>query len=121
MSNTCRAGNRPSPESHRSRGYGTVATVTDRHPLESGRLELKRKYGDFDIRVGEASGREFVDALIDATPTRLDADFRDALHRQTQGHPPFTVELLRDLRERTVIIKHGDGREVLSQPHCCPK
>ena len=88
----------------------------DRHPLESARLELKRKYGDFEIRVDEASGREFVDALIDATPTRLDAGFRDALYRQTQGHPLFTVELLRDLRERKVIIKDGDGAEVLSQP-----
>ena len=64
----------------------------------------------------DASGREFVDAIIDATPTRLDADFRKALHRQTQGHPLFTVELLRDLRERGVIINDGDGREVLSQP-----
>ena len=64
----------------------------------------------------DASGREFVDAIIDTTPTRLDADFRKALHRQTQGHPLFTVELLRDLRERGVIINDGDGREVLSQP-----
>ena len=64
----------------------------------------------------DTSGREFVDAIIDATPTRLDADFRKALHRQTQGHPLFTVELLRDLRERGVIINDGDGREVLSQP-----
>ena len=87
-----------------------------RHPLESARLELKRKYGDFDIRVDEASGPEFVDALIEATPTRLDADFRDALHRQTQGHPLFTVELLRDLRERKVIIQDSDGCDVLSQP-----
>ena len=94
----------------------TAPEGQDRHPLESARLELKRKYGDFEIRVDETSGREFVDALIDATPTRLDADFRNALHRQTQGHPLFTVELLRDLRERKVIIKDTDGREVLSQP-----
>ena len=94
----------------------TAPEGQDRHPLESARLELKRKYGDFEIRADEASGRDFVDALIEATPTRLDADFRDALHRQTQGHPLFTVELLRDLRERRVIIKDGDGREVLSQP-----
>lgn len=97
-------------------GELTAPEGQDRHPLESARLELKRKYGDFEIRVDDASGREFVDALIDATPTRLDAGFRDALHRQTQGHPLFTVELLRDLRERKAIIKDGDGREVLSQP-----
>ena len=40
----------------------------DRHPLEAARHELRRKYGEFELRIGEARGREFVHALIDAQP-----------------------------------------------------
>ena len=42
----------------------------ERHPLEAARHELRRKYGEFELRMGEARGREFVDALIDAQPNR---------------------------------------------------
>ena len=85
------------------------------HPLTTVRNELRRQYGDFEIRMGEAGAREFIDALLDATANRLGPDFREALFRQTQGHPLFTVELLRDLRERGVIAEDDEKRYVVSQ------
>ncbi len=87
----------------------------DRHPLESARHELQRKFGDFEIAVGETETRDFVDALLDAWPNLLDAEFRDALYRQTRGQPLFTVELLRDLRERGVLERDSDGQVFVSQ------
>ena len=48
-------------------------------------------------------------------PNRLGEDFRDALFRQTQGHPLFTVELLRDLRERGVLAEDDEKRYVVSK------
>ncbi len=84
------------------------------HPLTTARNELRRKYGDFEIRMGEAGAREFVDALLDVTPNHLGEEFREALVRQTQGHPLFTVELLRDLTERGVITEDEGKRSVVS-------
>ena len=85
------------------------------HPFMTARNELRRKHGDFEIRMGEAGAGEFVDALLDAVPNRLGEDFRDALFRQTQGHPLFTVELLRDLRERGVLAEDDESRYVVSE------
>ena len=85
----------------------------ERHPLESVLNEIKRYYGDVVLEVGaggEERGRRFVDALLDAEPNRLDAAFRDALYRHTEGHPLFTVELLRSLRERGVLARDDAGR-----------
>lgn len=84
----------------------------ERHPLEPILNEMKRYYGDVVLDLGaadEAEERAFVDALLDAEPNRLDADFRDALHRHTEGHPLFTVELLRSLQERGVLVRGDDG------------
>lgn len=83
----------------------------ERHPLEPVLNELKRYYGDVVIDLGdadEAEDRAFVDALLDAEPNRLGPEFRDALYRHTEGHPLFTVELLRSLQERGALV-HEDG------------
>ncbi len=77
--------------------------------LESARHELQRKFGDFEVPVGRTEARDFVDALIDAVPNLLDEEFREALYRQTRGHPLFTVELLRDLRDRGILAQDSEG------------
>ena len=82
----------------------------ERHPLEPVLNELRRDFGEIDIEVGKDGGQEFVDALLDAEPNRLGPDFRAALFRQTQGHSLFTVELLRALRERAMLVRDADGR-----------
>ena len=64
----------------------------ERHPLEPLVNELQRSFGEIHVRLNQADGRAFVDALIDSEPNRLDRSFRDALYRQTAGHALFTVE-----------------------------
>jgi tetratricopeptide (TPR) repeat protein len=82
----------------------------ERHPMDSVLNEIKRYHGDVVLALGEeAEGRGFVDALLDAEPNRLGPEFRDALYRHTEGHPLFTVELLRSLHDRGVLVRGGDG------------
>lgn len=85
----------------------------ERHPIEPILNELKRYNGEIVIDLGETranEGRSFVDALIDAEPNRLDETFRAELFARTDGHPLFTVELLRTLQERGDLVKDGEGR-----------
>jgi predicted ATPase len=74
-----------------------------RHPLAEIMSELKRRHGDIWLDLGElsaAEGQRFVEAYLDTQPNRLDRAFREALFRQTEGHPLFTAELLREMQER---------------------
>jgi DNA-binding SARP family transcriptional activator/Tfp pilus assembly protein PilF len=88
-----------------------------RHPLAKLLNEFKRSFGDVFIDLGQVEktdGRKFVDAFIDSEPNHLSEAFRAALYQRTEGHPLFTVELLRDLRERgdLFIDEQGSMREV---------
>jgi predicted ATPase len=86
-----------------------------RHPLEDVLSEFKRDYGDIRVDLGHAAraeGRQFVDALLDTEPNRLREAFRQALFRHTEGQPLFTVELLRDMRERGDLLQDSEGRWV---------
>jgi DNA-binding SARP family transcriptional activator/tetratricopeptide (TPR) repeat protein len=91
-----------------------------RHPLEPILAELRRQFGDvwLDlVAAGEAEGQTFVDSLLDAQPNVLDVPFRQALVRQTGGHPLFTVELVRDMKERGILVPDALGRwQVAGEP-----
>jgi DNA-binding SARP family transcriptional activator len=84
------------------------------HPLVRVLDELKRLLGDVWIRLGEGEdqGRSFVDALLDSEPNRLGEDFREQLAESTRGHPLFTVEILRDMKEHGHIRQDESGRWV---------
>jgi ABC-type oligopeptide transport system substrate-binding subunit/predicted ATPase len=82
----------------------------ERHPLEPVINELRRAYGDVWIDLEPAMGRRFVDAILDARPNRLRDEFRAALSHQTEGHPLFTIELLRAMQERGDLAQDPDGR-----------
>ncbi|MFQ5855112.1 MAG: tetratricopeptide repeat protein [Anaerolineae bacterium] len=87
----------------------------ERHPLEPVLNELKRYAGDVWIDLGQAQafeGRQFVDALLDREPNRLGEAFRQALFQHTGGHPLFTTELLRAMRERADLIPNKQGQWV---------
>ena len=84
----------------------------ERHPLEPVVNELKRHYGEVDVDLDQAEGREFVDAWLDTQPNELGAAFRATLWRHTQGQPLFTVELLRAMQERKEIVRNEKGRWV---------
>ena len=83
-----------------------------RHPLESVLHEFSRYTGRGMIELAPASiaeGRAFVDALLDFEPNRLDEPFRSALYDQTEGHPLFLAELLRELRDRGDLYLDPQG------------
>jgi DNA-binding SARP family transcriptional activator/predicted ATPase len=81
-----------------------------RHPLEPVVNELQRDYGDVALDLGQAEGREFLEAILDSEPNRLGPSFREMLYRQTGGHPLFTIELLRGLQERGDLVRDSEGR-----------
>lgn len=92
-----------------------IDSAERRHPLPKLTSELKRQYGDVFVTLGDESAdevREFVDALVDTEPNRLDAGFRRELQRRTRGHPLFVTELLRDMQERGDLVRDGEGRWV---------
>jgi len=84
-----------------------------RHPLEPLINEFRRSFGDILVNLGQAlsqeENREFVDEFLDEEPNRLEESFRAMLYQQTQGHPLFTIELLRGLQERGDIFKDHEG------------
>jgi tetratricopeptide (TPR) repeat protein len=84
----------------------------ERHPIEAVLHEFKRNFGNLEVEVGNAEGRQFVDAFLDSEPNRLGQKFRDMLYRQTNGHSLFTVELLRDMQDRGVLVRDKKGQWV---------
>jgi ABC-type oligopeptide transport system substrate-binding subunit/DNA-binding SARP family transcriptional activator len=90
----------------------TSSGQRERHPLEPVINELKRAYGDIWIDLESAMGRPFIDALLDVQPNRLGEGFRAALSHQTEGHPLFTIELLRAMQERGDLVRDPEGRWV---------
>ena len=81
----------------------------DRHPLEAIVNELTRAWGDISIDLADSDSTAFVDALLDSEPNSLDADFRRALVRQTQGHALYTVELLHAMQDRGDLQRDALG------------
>ncbi|MEJ2734960.1 MAG: AAA family ATPase [Anaerolineae bacterium] len=90
----------------------TIGRDGERHPLEPVVNELQRLFGDITVNLGQAEGREFIEAYLDSEPNRLGGAFRDMLYRQTRGHPLFLIELLRGLQERGDLVRDPDGRWV---------
>jgi DNA-binding SARP family transcriptional activator len=84
----------------------------ERHPLEPAVHEFQRDLGEIIVNLGQAGTWEFVESLLDSEPNRLEGPFREMLHRQTRGHPLFTVELLRGLQERGDLVQDAEGRWV---------
>jgi predicted ATPase len=86
----------------------------ERHPLEGVVGELQRDFGDIRLDLGRTDGRLFVDSLLDTEPNQLGEAFRAALYQQTEGHPLFTIELLRDMQERDALARDEAGRWVVA-------
>ena len=85
------------------------------HPLDDMLSELKRHYGETWVDLdssGPTVARAFVDALLDEESNQLEERFRREMTRIAGGHPLFTVELLRDLRERGDLFQDEKGRWV---------
>ncbi len=83
------------------------------HPLIQILDEFKRIYGNVFIDLACADqdeGRDFVEAILDTEPNRLDTKFRQALFQQTGGHPLFTVELLRHMQGQGDLVQDEKGQ-----------
>jgi len=80
-----------------------------RHPIVPVLHEFKRDFGDIELDLEKAEGGEFVDAWIDSEPNKLGKEFRRMLAGQTKGQPLFTVELLRAMQERGMLVKDPEG------------
>ena len=82
------------------------------HPLQPMIKELIRQFGNIQLdlaQTSQAEGRGFIDALLDSQPNRLGEAFRAAMFERTQGHPLFTIELLRALQEGDDLIQDDQG------------
>jgi adenylate cyclase len=90
----------------------TLGRQGERHPLEPVVNELQRELGAIFVNLGGENRREFVEALLDSEPNRLRSSFREKLYRQTQGHPLFTVELLRGMQDRGDLVQDQKGQLV---------
>ena len=84
----------------------------ERHPLEPILNELQRDFGDVQVDLNQADGRQFVEAFLDTEPNRLGTAFRETLYRHTDGNPLFTVELLRGLQDRGDLVQDEAGQWV---------
>ena len=82
------------------------------HPLANVVSEFKRFWGDIQIDLDQArlsEGYHFVEALLDTEPNYLDETFRQTMFNHTGGQPLFTLELLRDLQERSELVRDDSG------------
>jgi adenylate cyclase len=84
----------------------------ERHPLEPVANEFRRTFGDIEVDLHRAQGRQFVDAFLDSEPNQLGEAFRDTLHQHTAGYPLFTVEPLRGMQEQGNLVRDEQGRGV---------
>lgn len=108
---------RPSEVAVPADAISPVGDEAKAHALTPLLHELRRRYGDMEIDLGQSTpggDRAFVDALLDSEPNQLPENFRAELHLRTQGHPLFTVELLRDMRDRGALIQDDQGRWIES-------
>lgn len=84
----------------------------ERNLLEKTLAEIKRYAGDVTLDLGqtsEADKRAFTNQLLDSEPNHFDDAFRQQLFQHTDGHPLFTVELLRTLQERGHLVRDAEG------------
>ena len=82
------------------------------HPLHPVVRELASEYGDATVDLSRSEGWGFVQALLNSEPNVLGEAFRETLYRHTAGHPLFTVELLRGMRDRGQLLRDEDRRWV---------
>jgi tetratricopeptide (TPR) repeat protein/transcriptional regulator with XRE-family HTH domain len=90
--------------------FSTNSGEPERHPLEPVINELQGQFGNIQIVLDQAEGKQFVEAFLDTEPNRLGAGFREALFRQTGGHALFTVEMLRGLQARGDLVQDEQGQ-----------
>lgn len=85
----------------------------DVHPLQKILAEFGRIFGEFELNLNQTDrrkGEQLSEALLDREPNRYDSGFRRRMYELTRGHPLFTLELLRQMRERGELVQDSRGR-----------
>ena len=82
------------------------------HPLEGIIHEFQAAFGEMVMDLAESKGQGFVDALLDSEPNAFSPNFYRKLYQHTNGHPLFTIELLRGMQLRNEIHKNKAGQWV---------
>jgi tetratricopeptide (TPR) repeat protein len=88
----------------------------NRHPLTSIISNLKRYFGDIWLNLDEISEGErkaFISDILDCEPNLLGSDFRESFFCHTAGHPLFTVELTKELKDRGDLVRDRQGRWIV--------
>lgn len=80
------------------------------HPLATVVDELRSRRGGASIELAAGSDPGFVDAVLDSEPNVLGPAFRERLLERTNGHPLFTIELLRSMQVYRHVVRDGQGR-----------
>ncbi|MFN2236248.1 MAG: ATP-binding protein [Anaerolineales bacterium] len=91
----------------------------ERHPLEPVLNEFKRRWGKvtIDLQTGnDAVSQAFVNALLDSQKNDYGSAFRAQFYKRTQGHPLFTVELLRSMQSRGDLTQDPQRGWVSNEP-----
>lgn len=100
------------------RPVGSSSGVAARHVLLDITYEMKRQHGDIwiDLAGYDADARRrFVDSYLDTLPNHLGESFRKSLLLRTEGHPLFTVELVRSMQERGDLQKGDSGQWIVGE------
>lgn len=81
-----------------------------RHPLIPVINEFEKEFDDIKVELGYKGDRHFLEAYLDTEPNRLGKEFRETLFQQTKGHPLFTIELLKSMKERMALVLDTQNR-----------
>jgi len=83
--------------------------------MEKMLYEFQRDYGEVNLNLDQADGRDFVKSCLDLMPNNLPPDFAGRIYNFTGGHALFTVELLRSLQESGALTRDNQGRWIENQ------
>lgn len=84
----------------------------EQHPLEPLIYEFQKDTDNLKLELGQIGDREFVEEFLNTEPNLLGPGFREILYRQTMGNPLFTIELLRNMQEKEMIVPNREGKWV---------
>jgi oligopeptide transport system substrate-binding protein len=90
---------------------GAAGPPADR--IEAAILEFQRLHDDIVLDLDHfeiAEARQFTEDLLDREANALPDEFRQNLFWRTRGHPLFTIELLREMKQRGDLVQDEAGR-----------
>lgn len=88
----------------------------ERHPLMGVLHEFALLWGDIIVDLNASDGYQFVRALLEQLPNRLDNDFGEQLFQRCAGHALFTTEIVESLLRRGDLVRNEEGYWINATP-----